>query len=99
MLEPTYAESLLRAYNSQAQGGETDWELPDSRVYQPGGTLILMRDISVDELGRERPAAYWADELHIESSIFGNPLRHSMTLYLNRLIELRDESTIDMYPA
>jgi hypothetical protein len=54
---------------------------------------MILRDVSEEDPdAAEDPAAFQADHDELNAVIFGNPVRHSMTLYLRRVKRIRDRS-------
>ena len=92
LAQPDYIESLLHAYMLNSSCTHSVWRVPRPFYYSSGDQIIL-RDVAEEESDAEDPAAFRVDHDEMNSVIFGNPLRHSMTLYLRRVEILRDRSS------
>ncbi|KAK7968837.1 Lipase- class 3 [Apiospora saccharicola] len=89
LARPEYFDSLLKAYLEPPPSAAASWKVPPSTLHA-SGRQILLRDISEEGSDVEYPEAYWVDHRQLSLVIFGNPVRHSMTLYRNQVVEIRD---------
>ena len=93
LAQPDYIESLLHAYMLDPSRKNSVWKVPRPFYYSSGDQMIL-RDVSEEDPdAAEDPAAFQVDHDELNSVIFGNPVRHSMTLYLRRVERIRDRSS------
>ncbi|KAI4596539.1 hypothetical protein KJ359_005295 [Pestalotiopsis sp. 9143b] len=91
LAEPDYIESLLQAYASRSSQKDAQWKVPRPTRFSIGA-LILLKDVSSDDSDDDNPAAFRIDHGDLEGLIFGNPLRHSMSLYRQRVESLRERA-------
>lgn len=89
LAQPEYINNLLKAYVSPPSATAGTWEIP-APTYLASGRQILLRDTVEDGSDLEYTEAFCVDHSQMGLVIFGNPMRHSMTLYLNRVVEIRD---------
>ena len=92
LAQPDYIESLLHAYMLNPSRTNSVWKVPCPFYYSSGDQIIL-RDVAEEDSDAEDPAAFRVDHDEMNSVIFGNPVRHSMTLYLRRVERIRDRSS------
>lgn len=85
LAQPAYMESLLEAYATSSTPTQSEWAVPRDLLYRSSGCQILLRDEAEDDTDEEDPSAFLVEDIDSRSVIFGNPLRHSMTLYLERV--------------
>ncbi|RDW66954.1 hypothetical protein BP5796_09703 [Coleophoma crateriformis] len=89
LAQPDYIESLLQAYVLKPPRTSSVWAVPGP-LYYSSGDQILLRDVAGEDSDEEHPAAFRVDHDETKSIIFGNPVRHSMSLYLKRVETIRD---------
>ena len=94
LARPEYIESLLKDYVEPPPSMTASWKVPPSTLLA-SGRQILLRDISEECSDDEYPEAYWVDHSQMSLVIFGNPSRHSMTLYLNQVVTIRERQSLD----
>jgi hypothetical protein len=92
LAQPDYIESLLHAYMLNPSRTNSVWKVPCPFYYSSGDQIIL-RDMAGEDSDAEDPAAFRVDHDEVNSVIFGNPVRHSMTLYLRRVEAIRNRSS------
>ncbi|KAL3419913.1 lipase class 3 [Phlyctema vagabunda] len=93
LAQPDYIDSLLKAYLLNPPRKDSFWEIP-SPIFLSSGDQILLRDMAEDEPIGDDIEAFSVVQDELKAVIFGNPLRHSMTLYLTRVNLIRDKSKI-----
>jgi hypothetical protein len=91
LAQPAYIDSLLRAYVLPPGSTDTAWTVPDL-LYHPSGDQIGLRDMAADDADHEDPYAFVMDLDTQRSVLFGNPVLHSMALYIRRIEAIRDRS-------
>lgn len=92
LAQPDYIESLLHAYILNPARTNSVWKVP-CPVYYSSGDQIILRDVAEEDSDTEDPAAFRVDHDEMNSVIFGNPVRHSMTFYLRWVKRIRDRSS------
>ena len=91
LAQRAYIESLLIAYAQKPPRAKSSWRVPRP-FYYSSGDQILLRDVAEEDSDAEDPAAFRVDDDEMKSVIFGNPVRHSMTLCLRRVEAIRDQT-------